>query len=210
MKYRLFIVEDNPESGARYLKALRDSEYFEPELFPGMEEADAAAEARSPHLLLADVRPGQAGAKAKDATGHLEKIRAGSTNFDPRIPVVLFTVDFRKLDDETVKRAVALNVSKLFTKDKDITPKNAAKVLKRVLDEIHENDDVIRALRLVRAQSDKQTLLVVPAKGGKEEGLTIDEVIRHMEMNDEFAQNFRAGLNAVAITLIQGAKRTKK
>ena len=211
MKYRLLIIDSDPETGQHYLEALRKSEDFEPELFPSMEGANAAAERLTPNLLLVDIRLDEAARnKAADATEFLAKIRAGKTYFDRRVPVVLFTPDFGKLDKRMFKRALALGASDLLAKDDDITPETAAKVLMRILDRIHQDDEVIRALRLIQQQSPAQTLVVVPAAGGPEEELTIETVIRHMELNDEFARNFRAGLDAVALTLLQGAERTKK
>lgn len=211
MKYRLFIIEGDPKTGERYLEALRKSDDFEPELFATTEEANAVAEKRTTNLVLADIRLDEAVRnKAADATDFLAKIRAGKTYFDRRVPVVLFTRDFARLNKRACQRAVKLGATDLLAKDDDITPETAAKVLLRILDRIHEDDHVIRALKLIRAQSDRQTLVVVPVAGGEEEEVSLDAVIRHMELDDDFARNFRAGLDAVAITLLQGGKRTKK
>ena len=211
MKYRLFIIEGDPKTGERYLEALRKSDDFEPELFATTEEANAAAEKRTINLLLADIRLDEAvRSKVADATDFLAKIRAGKTYFDRRVPVVLFTRDFARLNKKTCQRAIKLGATDLLAKDEDITPETAAKVLLLILDRIHEDDHVIRALKLIRAQSDRQTLVVVPVAGGEEEEVSLDAVIRHMELDDDFARNFRAGLDAVAITLLQGGKRTKK
>jgi len=204
LKYRLFIIEDNPDIGARYLEALRNSKHFEPELFPSMEEADAAAEARSPHILLADIR-----LEREDATEYLVKIRAGDTNFDRHIPVALFTRDVGILGEATLKRAVDQGANTLLVKGKDITPDTAAKVLSRVLDDFHENDEVIMALERIKAQSDPQTVVVLAAEDSDDGGLTIDEVILHMKLNDDFARKFKAGLHGVTLSLLQGTAPKK-
>jgi DNA-binding NtrC family response regulator len=207
MKYRLFIVEDDPHAGVRYLMALRESEHFDAELFSSMEDANAAAAARGPHVLLADIRLDQAaGAKSKDATEYLAEIRAGKTNFDRRVPVVLFTGEFPNLGAETFKRAVALGANALLLKDKDITPEIAASVLKRLLDEAQANDEVVAALKLAREQSDEQTIpFIQVAEGISGEGVTIDDIIEHMKLNDDFARRFRTGLYSIALAMLQGS-----
>ncbi|GEM_PF-5324660 len=204
MKYRLFIIESNPASGVRYLNALRDSEHFEPWLFLSMERADAAAMTHHPHVLLADIRLDNA-----DATEYLKKIRAKETNFDQGIPVVLFTSNLEFMELEMYQRAVGLGANALLVKDRDITPVTAAEVLSRVLDLVHENDEVIMALERIKLQSDPQSVVVLAAEKGDDQGLTIDEVILHMKLNDDFAKKFKAGLHGVTISLLQGTEPNK-
>ena len=221
MKYLVYIIDDDSTTGAEYLKALGGSEVFDAKYFPTMEEADAAAKECPPHILLADIRLDKVEEdQTKDATKYLEKIRAGRTNFDRRISVVLFTGAFPMLGVETFKRAVAQNANALFVKNEDIKPETAAEVLKQVLDEdearkralaeTHANAEIIRALKIIKARSPASTLIVVPVGGVEEKKLTIDEIIRHMELNDEFAQNFRVGLNAVVVALLEGTERTEQ
>ena len=225
MKYLVYIVEDNPKTGVEYLNALRKSDSFDAELFTTAEEANAAAAKRAPHILLADIRLDQAaGTEYEDATKYLQKIRTGETSFDLRIPVVLFTGALPELVLEPCKRAVAQRANALLVKDKDIKPETAAEVLKHVLDEIRERDEVtqrlldelrendalLSALEIVKAQSDKETLVMVAADAGGSQVLTFDEVMRHVQKNDEFARNFRAGLYAIALTLVQGTQQPKK
>jgi DNA-binding NtrC family response regulator len=206
VRYLVHIIDDDAKTLASYFEALRGSNDFAVQVFRSMEDADAAAGTRSPHILLADVRLDfTAEGRCKDATEYLAEIRAGNTNFDRRVPVVLFTGQFPTLEAETFKRAVALGAKALLLKDQDIAPETAENVLKQVLDEARTDDEVIAALERAKKLTGAQAFPIQGTSGATGKEITIDDVIKHLELNDEFARRFRAGLMSIVLAMLKGS-----
>ena len=204
-KHSVFIVDDDTTVLATYQKQLRDS--FGVRAFTSTEQANTAAKATPPDVLLADIRLEMAGA-AEDATKFLQKIRKGETNFDRYIPVVLFTD--KELGTDAYRRAVTAWATDLRIKGVDISAETAAEVLDQAIRRVRlsrSDAQLIDALKRLRKSwrgSPTPKVIAVPVGGGREESVSIDDIITHIEENDELGQAFKAGLSAFYVSLLAG------
>jgi len=215
-----FIVDDRSTVQDAYKAALEGR--FNVMAFASMEAANEKAGGTPPDVLLADIKLETIDKEVKYATEFLQKIREGKTKFDRYIPVVLFTD--QALDMGRYRQAVVAWATDLRTKGTGIpmenpadviTPETAADVLNEAIAKVQRAQadraliTALKKLRSIWGESQTSKLVALPVGDGTVQKISLDDIIKHVEDNDELGQALKAGLGAFYVSLLAGEVRAE-